>query len=199
MRTDLVVLAASCLLPEHALDSARFDFAVLAPDPFRLGLESPTHIPALMPSRRVSQGRLQCHRTAGNACVGSELSCNPCKRSAPPVPRTAPTDHNVCAGDTRACPSTHQAQCDGACNPCKRLPQHPPPTMCVLGTLARAPAPTRHNVTVHATLAHATRKWVLGTRARAPAPTERNGSHARSLTDVCGSLSFKFTWQLSGT
>jgi hypothetical protein len=36
------------------------------------------------------------------------------------LPQHRATTHNVCAWDTRACPSTHQAQCYGACNPCAR-------------------------------------------------------------------------------
>ena len=78
-----------------------------------------------------TQGRLQGHGTAGNACVGSELSCNPGGRSA--------------------CARLPQ------CREHTLLPQHPPPTMCVLGTITRAPAPTTHNVTVHAALAYAAR------------------------------------------
>ena len=77
------------------------------------------------------QGRLQRNHMAGNACVGSELSCNPGGRSA--------------------CARLPQ------CREHTLLPQHPPPTMCVLGTITRAPAPTTHNVTVHAALAYAAR------------------------------------------
>ena len=161
MQTDLVVLAARCLLPEHALDSARFDFATLAPDQLRLGLESPMHIPMRMPSRRVSNSGQTAESSHGRQCLCWQRALvQPLRtqrvRALAPVPRTralapAPTTHNVCAGDTRACPSTHHAQCDGACNPCVRrartkgcrghgrVPQHPPRTM----RATRDPSPVR--------------------------------------------------------
>ncbi len=67
----------------------------------------------------------------------------------------------------------------------------PPRTMCVPGTLARALAPTRHNVTVHATLAHAARANGCRGHARAPAPTEPPSA-------MRGSFSFKFPTLFAG-
>jgi hypothetical protein len=104
-----------------------------------------------LPSRRVSNSGQTAGPWHGRQCLRWQRALvQPWRtqrvRPLAPVPRThalapAPTTHNVCAGDNHACPSTHHAQCDGACSPCvrsahakgcrghARVPQHPPRTM----------------------------------------------------------------------
>ncbi len=81
--------------------------ATLFVDVLRIGLGSPVRIPAVMPSRLVSNSGQTAPQSHGRQClcVGSELSCNPHVRSARArMPWTralsqTPNTHNVAVCD----------------------------------------------------------------------------------------------------